>query len=164
MVRDHVQGRPRPPDPVFNVDDVNGRDAIIWVHRRMFTEYYQWPQSLFWEVQDNQYVQIYTERRQQLILSYRLHRNPGLYRQIYTLAEAVVNERADRQDDQMEFVNQQGERVSFITVYWDFPADALSQAMGAELAVQEIVQTEIVRENGPNAIIMTLMVDYTPIR
>ena len=164
MNREIGRGRPRPPDPIFHVDDAYARDAIIWVHRRMFYEYFQWPQSLFWEVQNNQFVQIYTERRQQLILSYRLHRNPGLYRDIFNIANAVVTERIDRQDDQIEFVNRQGERASFVTVFWEYPEDSFHQALGAELVVQEIIHTEITRENDPNAVIITLMVNYPPIR
>ena len=156
-------GRPRPPDPMFNVDAPAARDAIIWVHRYLFNWYSRFHQSLFFEARPNHFVQLYTERRQQQIISRRFHRDQTSYRQIYDLAHAVVSERLDRQDDQMEFLNQEGQRMGHVTIYWEFPSNAFEPGLGTELIVHEIVKIDLVRDNEPNVVIMTLALDYPPI-
>ena len=163
MTRNQNRRPQRPPEAELYVDDQNAQEAVRYVHQRMFDQYRPYPQSLFWQAQPNRFVQLYTERRQQQHISHRLITNPNIYTDIYNNAEAVVNERQNRQDDQMEFLNMQGQRVAFITMYWDFQNDAFNQALGSEFRVLEIVQIEVIRENEPNMIIMTLVLDYPPI-
>ena len=157
---------PQRADLIFNVDNARSRDAIRWVHNRIITEYPTYFQGFFLNatrIGNNHHVQIYTEDRQLRILGYQLRLNPFLCNTLYENAQNVVTNRDEAASREIEFINTTGIHVSTITHVFDFPDIAFRTSLGTELMVDEVFQTEIFNDQGPNTIIMTLALDYPPI-
>ena len=151
---------------VFNIDHARSRDAIRWVHTRITTEHPTFFQGFFLNaarVGENNHVQIYTEGRQLRILGYRLRITPNICNILYRDALRVVTERAEDSSREIEFINMTGTRVATIQHVFDFPDDAFQSSLGTELMIEDVFCIEIINEQGPNSVIMTLTMDYPPI-
>ena len=132
----------------------------------MRTEHLTFHQGFFLNaarIGEHQHVQLYSEDRQLRLLGYQLRLNPSLCNTLYTDAQTVVDNRPAKQDVEIEIFNLAGQQVSSIIVVNDFPNNAFQQSLGTDLMIDEIIKIEILNEQGPNTIIMTLALDYWPI-
>ena len=138
---------------------------IRWAHnfirRRQPPTFFQ---GLFFNarrVNDHSFVQVYTERRQQNILWRNINRDTNIIAHLFNNANATVPQEGVVND--IEFVNLQGQRVATALTIWDFPDNAFNQALGTEFMVDFIIKIEIENDQEPNSVIMTLVIDYTPV-
>ena len=151
---------------IFNVDNARSRDAIRWTHSRIIERHPTFFQGFFLNatrVGDTNHVQMYTEDRQLRILGYRLQRDPNICNLLYRDGMRVVTERPEDAGREIEIYNMAGTLVSTIQHVFDFPDDAFQTSLVTELMIEDIFCIEIINEQGPNTVIMTLAMDYPPI-